>query len=267
MQPACSMHERQAVILTKGHVLSSSCDSIPVGRRVSGRRHASVPAPDATAISGTVVDSSGRAVQGARVALVPMGLFDPSGARFVQVESAADGSFRFAGVAAGRYGVTATAPDHTAAWVADVEAGRAGLRLQLSNGGRRLSGRVRDRSGRPRAGAEVRLARGLGDNGDVFLVESAADGRWNAMVPEGHYSANAVLGSDYAAAPRAAAGGSRFRRSGTGCRLASRPAAGGCRRLGARARDSTGHGRAGSRSCRSRAASRHRGGCACRRPR
>ena len=164
---------------------------------------ASVPAPDAPAISGTVVDSSGRAVQGARVALVPMGLFDPSGARFVQVESAADGSFRFAGSETGRYGVTTTAPNHTAAWVADVEPGRAGLRLQLSNGGRRLSGRVVDRSGRPRAGAEVRLVRGLGDNGDVFLVESAADGRWNATVPEGRYSANAVLGSDYAAAPRA----------------------------------------------------------------
>jgi erythromycin esterase len=160
-------------------------------------------AQGASPISGIVVDSSGRAVQGARVALVPMGLFDPSGARFVQVESAADGSFRFAGLAAGRYGVTATAPEHTGAWVADVEAGRSGLRLQLSTGGRRLSGRVVDRSGRPRAGAEVRLARGLGDNGDVFLVESAADGRWSAMVPEGHYSANAVLGTGYAAAPRA----------------------------------------------------------------
>ena len=87
--------------------------------------------PVAPAISGTVVDASGRAVQGARVALVPMGLFDPSGSRFVHVDSAGDGSFRFAGVGAGRYGVTATAPDHTAAWVADVEAGRAGLRLQL----------------------------------------------------------------------------------------------------------------------------------------
>jgi erythromycin esterase len=158
-----------------------------------------VPAP---AISGAVVDASGRAVQGARVALVPMGLFDPSGARFVQVESAADGGFHFAGPGAGRYGVTATAPDRTAAWVADVEAGRGGVRLQLSSGGRRLSGRVSDRSGRPRAGAEVRLARGLGDNGDVFLVETAADGRWNAMVPEGHYSANAVLAPDYAAAPK-----------------------------------------------------------------
>jgi erythromycin esterase len=160
-------------------------------------------AQGAPGITGIVVDASGLPVQGARVALVPMGLFDPSGARFVQVKSATDGSFRFEGVGAGRYGVTATAPDRTAAWVADVEAGRAGLRLRLSTGGRRLSGRVTDRSGRPRGGAEIRLARGLGDNGDVFLVESAADGRWSARIPEGDYSVNAVVATDYAAAPRA----------------------------------------------------------------
>ncbi len=142
------------------------------------------------------------------MALVPPGLFDPSGARFDQVESAADGSFRFAEVAVGRYGVTATAPGHTAAWVADVEAGRDGLRIPLSKGGRRLSGRVRDRNGRPRAGVEVRLARGLGENGDVFLVETTADGRWSASVPDGHYSANAIVGSDFAAAPRPFSGDS-----------------------------------------------------------
>src|SRR5262245_38185436 len=129
----------------------------------------SIPAPE---ISGVVVDASGRPVQGARGALVPMGLYDPSGSRFVGVGSEADGSFRFTGVAGGRYGVTATAPGLTAAWIADVEAGRSGLRLALSGGGRRVSGRVVDRSGRARSGVEVRLSRGLGDNGDVFLVET-----------------------------------------------------------------------------------------------
>jgi erythromycin esterase len=161
------------------------------------------PVPS-SAISGTVVDASGRAVEGARVALVPMGLFDPSGARFVQMKSAADGSFDFEGVGAGRYGVTATAPGRAAAWVADVEAGRTGLRLQLSDGGGRLFGRVVDQRGRPRAGAEVRIVRGLGDNGDVFLLESGADGRWTALVPDGNYSANAVVTSGFASAPRSA---------------------------------------------------------------
>ena len=168
--------------------------------------------PGASEISGTVVDASGKAVPEARVALVPMGLFDPSGSRFVQVQSAADGSFRFAGVVAGRYGVTATVRDGPVAWVPDVEAGRAGLRLQLSRGGRRLSGRVVDRNGRPRGGVEVRLVRGLGDNGDVFLVESAALGGWSAELPDGRYSANAVLGTDYAAAPRAVTRGPRMNR-------------------------------------------------------
>ena len=154
-------------------------------------------------ISGVVVDASGRGVQGARVALVPMGLFDPSGSRFAQATSAAEGGFRFADVPAGRYGVTATAQGHTAASVADVEAGRAGLRLQLSTGGRRMSGRVTDRSRRPLVGAEVRIARGFGDAGDVFLVVSGADGYWTATLPNDHYSVHAVLGTSHAASPKA----------------------------------------------------------------
>ena len=138
--------------------------------------------------------------RGARVALVPMGLFDLSGARFIQVESSADGSFRFAGLAAGRDpGVTATARGHTAAWVADVvKPAGPGLRLQLSSGGRSLSGRVIDRSGRPRARCRGSgWTRGPRRQRRCLLVESAADGRWNVMVPEGHYSADAVVGSEY----------------------------------------------------------------------
>jgi erythromycin esterase len=163
----------------------------------------SVPELEAPAISGTVVDASGRAVPGARVALVPMGLFDPSGAVLAHVDSAADGSFRFAAPGDSRYGVTATAPDRTAAWVADVRAGATALRLQLGDEGRRLSGRVIDRGGRPRPGAEVRLARGLGDNGDVFLVSTTDSGLWSARVPEGDYAAHALLPPDWASAPRA----------------------------------------------------------------
>ncbi|HWL85864.1 MAG TPA: erythromycin esterase family protein, partial [Polyangiaceae bacterium] len=159
--------------------------------------HGAADGPGSAAISGTVVDASGRAIRGARVALAPVGLFDPSGARFVHVDSAADGTFRLAPIAgADRYGITATAPDATAAWVADVRPGNSRLRLRLAGGGRHLSGRVIDREGRPRAGAEVRLARGLGDHGDVFLIESGPDGRWSAMVPDGDYSASALHAGD-----------------------------------------------------------------------
>jgi erythromycin esterase len=150
-----------------------------------------VPAPSpAGSISGAVVDGAGRAVSGARVALVPIGLFDLSGSRFATVVSDADGSFRFSSVDEGRYGVTATRGSG-AAWVADVGAGAA-VTLQLGASGRRLSGRVVDRNGRPRAGAEVRLARGLGEAGDVFLVDSGANGGWSAVLPEGDYHAHAV---------------------------------------------------------------------------
>jgi hypothetical protein len=65
-------------------------------------------------ISGVVIDAAGRPVSGARVALVPIGLFDLSGSVFARLESADDGSFRFAG-GGGRYGITATAPDAASA--------------------------------------------------------------------------------------------------------------------------------------------------------
>lgn len=146
----------------------------------------------AATISGTVLDAQGRAVHGARVALVPVGLFDPVGARYAAVETAADGSFRLPGTDGSRYRVTVTAPGGAANSEPNIQAGHAGLQLQLSNGGRRLSGRLIDRTGRARAGAEIRLSRSLGENGEVFLVESGADGRWSAIVPEGDYHASAV---------------------------------------------------------------------------
>lgn len=150
-------------------------------------------------ISGIVVDAEGKAVQGARIALVPMGLFDPSGAILESVVSAADGGFHFVGGGNGRYGVTATAPGHSAALAPNIAAGREGINLQLGRGGRHLSGRVADRSGRPLAGAEVRVARGFGEAGAVFVVESATDGRWSITVPDGDYHAHAAL-PGYAAA-------------------------------------------------------------------
>jgi erythromycin esterase len=154
----------------------------------------------AGAISGTVIDAGGRPVGGARVALVPIGLFDPSGSSFARARSARDGSFRFSSAGDARYGVTATALDGEAsAWVADVGAGTAGLTLQLDSRGRHLSGRVIDRRGRPRSGAEVRIARGLGEAGDVFLVDSATNGRWSASVPAGEYHASAVRTGELAA--------------------------------------------------------------------
>jgi erythromycin esterase len=158
--------------------------------------------PSVGAIAGVVVDAAGRPVRGARVALAPLGLFDPSGARFQRVESAADGSFRLAVAPGRRYGVTATAAGHVAAWAGDVEGGGAGLLLRLGGAGRLLSGRVTDREGRPCAGAEVRLVRGFGERGDVFLTETLADGRWRAAVPDGDYHVNAAQ-ADRAAAQRA----------------------------------------------------------------
>jgi hypothetical protein len=42
-------------------------------------------------ISGMVVNAAGRPIRGARVALVPMGFIDPSGPRFAEVDSDAEG--------------------------------------------------------------------------------------------------------------------------------------------------------------------------------
>jgi len=109
-------------------------------------------------ISGVVVDAAGRPIGGARVGLVPMGFFDLSGARFAEIASDADGSFRFVDVADGRYGVTATSPGVIAAFVSGIEERRTGVRLRLGNEGRHLSGRVSDSIGRPVAGAEIHIA-------------------------------------------------------------------------------------------------------------
>lgn len=156
----------------------------------------------ADSVGGTVVDATGKAVAGARVALIPTGLFDPSGATYRRVESDANGRFQFTAVANGRYAVTAVARDGAGGWVANSSPGDSDLRLALSAAGRRLSGVVRDRVGTPRAGAEVRLSHGLGERGDVFVTTSAADGRFIAIVPHGEYAVSAVHDAT-AAAPRA----------------------------------------------------------------
>ena len=143
-------------------------------------------------ISGVVVDAAGRPIGGARVGLVPMGFFDLSGARFAEIASDADGSFRFVDVADGRYGVTATSPGVIAAFVSGIEERRTGVRLRLGNEGRHLSGRVSDSIGRPVAGAEIHIAHRFSSEGDIFLIGTGADGRWTADVPKGNYSISAV---------------------------------------------------------------------------
>lgn len=192
-----------AVIATSAIVVA--CFSVPLSASTAASAKLSLrfdhKSSSSETISGVVVDAGGQAVHGARVTLVPMGLFDPSGARFVSVRSAADGTFHLVGAGSGRYGVTATALGHTAASVANIEVGRSGVRLQLGSGGRHLSGFVSDRNGRRRGGAEVRLALGFGEKGDIFLVDSAADGSWSVVVPPGDYYANAVL-AGYAAAQK-----------------------------------------------------------------
>jgi hypothetical protein len=168
------------------------------------RAPAPSPVEDARAdraVRGEVVDGDGRGVRGAQVALVPIGLYDPSGASYARAETVDGGRFRLEGVPGWRYVVTATAPGHRAGKVLDVGVGDAGVRVELSGSARRLTGRVTE-SGVPRAGVEVRLLRGLGETGEIYVVESDVSGRWTAGVPAGDYLASA-LHAHAAAAARA----------------------------------------------------------------
>lgn len=130
-------------------------------------------------------------MEGARIAAVPIGLLDLSGATFDSVTSGAGGLFRICAPSLKQIALTATFDGHDAARVGDIMSGKP-IRLQLGSGGRRLSGRIVDRLGRSQANAEVRLALGLGGSGDIFLVRTNDAGYWCASVPDGDYLVHAT---------------------------------------------------------------------------
>ncbi len=138
-----------------------------------------VPKPPAV-IEGVVAGPSGEPVAGARVALnTPYGT-KPA----LMALSGADGRFRFE-APGGRYALTATKRGHRSAYNRPlVFAGKSRVTLNLGSGGFTVSGRVLGAGGKPQAGIMLTVVRISDDEGDLFYVESDADGRYEITLWE-----------------------------------------------------------------------------------
>ncbi|WP_394828853.1 carboxypeptidase regulatory-like domain-containing protein [Pendulispora albinea] len=108
-----------------------------------------------------------------------------------------DGRYRFDALAPASYTVDASAPEHQPArWRDDahdamfvqLEAGaaREGIDLALSPGGVRVRGRVKDVGGGIVVGATVMVQPGGSEESGGAVVQSNAQGEWQATIPSGN---------------------------------------------------------------------------------
>lgn len=177
----------------------ASCAEAPIPQAPFPATPAPPPAapPDASlsVVEGVVRAADGRAIDGALVAVVPAGDGD------LPVEAGAEtshdgGLFRIAGIKPGKYGITATAPGHTGAYVSvfQLAAGEThgGVDVKLGGEGITFSGVVLDAGKRPVEGTIVRAVRFSEVGGDVFLARPDAAGAFRVTVPKASYELNAA---------------------------------------------------------------------------
>jgi protocatechuate 3,4-dioxygenase beta subunit len=142
----------------------------------------------ALTIEGTVVDGEGRPVAGVHVQASPVAAARVSMSFGGEMRpSGADGAFVVAGLAPGRFRLSAANWGGEATkrvrllGVEDVAAGTKGLRVVASDGGR-VAGTVRDAQGRPVAGAHVQV---VGPGEWIPPVATGDDGRFEvAALPD-----------------------------------------------------------------------------------
>jgi erythromycin esterase len=141
------------------------------------------------AIEGAVLEG-GQPVAGALVAVVAPQAHDVARA----ARTDATGHFRFAPLAPGRYGVTATADGRTGGLALDVDVARAGTtQATITLGGdfRVVRGTIRDAAtGEPVAGARLSAVRSSEVDGDIFAVDVTA-GAFNVRLPRASYTLHA----------------------------------------------------------------------------
>ncbi len=160
---------------------------------VSAAPSASLPVAEAPgravrAVRGVVVDGQGRPLASALVALVPPFAIEGETSPPVTVFSGADGRFELPEVPPGRYGLTATAPDLAAAYGGVVSfplEAPLDTKLVLGTPGARLQGKVMDAKGAALPGAFVCAARISENEGDVFVAQVDAAGRYTLSLPSG----------------------------------------------------------------------------------
>jgi RNA polymerase sigma factor (sigma-70 family) len=151
-------------------------------------------------ISGVVLDSDGKPVAGARIALILECQYQDMADRValrpaMEAASSREGMFGFHAVPPGIYLVTASArgwsPSERSNVVVGADEVTPGLELRLGRAGIRLAGRVLDAGGGTIAGATLRaLALGPGgrpESARTFLGETAADGTFDMLLLRGSY--------------------------------------------------------------------------------
>ncbi len=185
----------------------------PVGAAPAAPRSVAAPAPLAASVAGKVTDAAGVPLAGAVVRLAPreerQGAAPPAIAR-----SGADGTFRIADLAPGRWRASATASGFVPGHVDSVQlrAGEeASLAFRLEAGGRQVTGTVTDRSGGPIAGALVEASpiHGLLSTRDPHATAAVTDaaGKYALPVGEGRHRLQATH-PEYVGEARVAEAGS-----------------------------------------------------------
>ncbi|HEU4522894.1 MAG TPA: erythromycin esterase family protein [Thermoanaerobaculia bacterium] len=132
-------------------------------------------------VEGTVKRANGRPAPSVLVAAIPHAGDWWSVAAVTR--TARDGTFRFSGLPAGQYALTATSARDSAGFIEKVT-GPADI--TMGRRGRKLTGTARHENGEPLRG-RVTAARLSSQRGDLFVMETDAEGRFAAMLPPGRY--------------------------------------------------------------------------------
>jgi erythromycin esterase len=108
----------------------------------------------------------------------------------------AEGSFRFTGLAAGRYGLTASLPGFEGAYRGEVEAkdeeAPQPIALSLAPARWALVGHATDPRGALVPGLRILASRVSKEHGDLWVAEPGPDGRFTVALPEARYVVSIV---------------------------------------------------------------------------
>ncbi len=175
----------------RGHEPAATTEAAPPPSSPAAARSAGVAAQAHASVAGRVTDTRGAAVAGASVRLVPGGR---GGGAPAVARAGADGTFKLADLAPGRWSAGASAPGFLPVAVEELElvAGReTPLELRLSPGGRAIKGTVTDRTGGAIAGALVEATplHGMLSARDRRVAAALTDenGKYQVHVSEGRH--------------------------------------------------------------------------------
>jgi erythromycin esterase len=138
------------------------------------------------AIDGTVRGPAGAPVADAIVAVIAP--FTDQEAAFSRTSES--GAFCFKGLPPGEYGLTATSPRFTSAYVDVFPVGGDkghGIEVKVGGEGFVLRGHVTDDAGRSIGKRVVRIARASTFQADMFVIESGDDGSYMVKLPGAEY--------------------------------------------------------------------------------